>query len=297
MNYLPKVSIITVNFNQAEVTCQMLESLRTVTWKNAEVLVVDNASTSDCSIIKKKYPEITLIKSKTNLGFAGGNNLAIAQATGDYILLLNNDTVVTPGFIEPMIDTFKRHPGAGVVSPKIVFYYSDNLVQYAGTNPISTITCRGETIGYKQKNDARFDVEYKTHLSHGACMMISRKALNKVGIMDASYFMFYEEYDYCERVKKAGFDIYYNGHSSILHKQSVTVGINSAFKCYYMTRNRIYFLRKNFTGPGKFIAILYTYLIALPKNALLELMKGRVQNSAAIVKACWWNLFNNIQPI
>lgn len=297
MNYQPKVSIISVNFNQAEVTCDMLESLRAITWNNIEIFVVDNASTCDCSVIKERYPEVNLIKSKTNLGFAGGNNLAIVQATGDYILLLNNDTVVTPGFIEPMIDTFKRHPQVGIVSPKIVFYYSDNLVQYAGTNQISTITCRGETIGYKQKNDARFDVEYKTHLSHGACMMISRKALKKVGIMDASYFMFYEEYDYCERVKKAGFEIYYNGHSSILHKQSVSVGVNSPFKSYYMTRNRIYFLRKNFSGPSKLVAVLYTYLVALPKNALQELMRGRVQNSISIVKGSWWNLFHKVQPI
>jgi GT2 family glycosyltransferase len=297
MKKLPKISIVTVNFNQEEVTCDMLKSLRHITWPNIEVFVVDNASVRDCSVIKARYPEVKLIKSLVNLGFAGGNNLAINEATGDYILLLNNDTIVTPGFIEPLMDTFERNPDAGIVSPKIVFYYSDNLVQYAGTNPISNITCRGETIGYMQKDNTRFDVEYPTHLSHGACMMFGRAVLDKVGLMDENYFMFYEEYDYCERVRKAGFGIYYNGHSSILHKQSISIGKNSAVKSYYMTRNRLYFSRKNFTGASKLLAVLYNYAIALPKNALQELLKGRVENSVAIVKGSFWNLFHKVQRI
>ena len=297
MQKQPKVSIITVNYNQEQVTCDMLQSLRNITWPNVEIFVVDNASARDCSVIKELYPEVNLIKSEVNLGFAGGNNLAIKQATGDYILLLNNDTIVTPNFLEPLLDSFVRHPEAGIVSPKIVFYYSDNLVQYAGTNPISPITCRGETVGYMQKNDARFDVERETHLSHGACMMISRETLNKVGLMDENYFMFYEEYDYCERVRQAGFQIFYNGHSSILHKQSISIGKNSAIKSYYMTRNRLYFSRKNFTGISRLSAVLYNYVIAMPKNALQELLKGRAQNSVAIVKGSIWNLFHKVQRI
>jgi len=297
MSQLPKVSIITVNFNQAEVTCDMLESLRQVTWPDVEVFVVDNASHENCDVIKERFPEVNLIKSNVNLGFAGGNNIAIKQATGDYVLLLNNDTIVPTGFLEPMIESFKRHPNAGIVSPKIIFFYSDNLIQYAGTNEISPLTCRGETIGYMQKNDGSFDVEYKTHLCHGACMMISREAIHKVGILDESYFMYYEEYDYCERIKKAGFDIYYNGNSNILHKQSVSVGVDSPFKSYYMTRNRIYFSRKNYTGFNKVSAVLYNYMVALPKNVLKEMLKGRWPNSVAIVKGSCWNLFNKVERI
>lgn len=290
MKVNPKVSIITVNYNGAAVTCDMLESLRFVTWPNVEVIVVDNASVENCDVIKEKYPEVKLIKSKSNLGFAGGNNLGIKEATGDYILMLNNDTIVSQGFIEPMLNTFAKHPDAGIVSPKIVFYYSENLVQYAGTNKISTLTCRGETVGYMKKNDGSFDYEAKTDLSHGACMMISREALDKVGLLDETYFMFYEEYDYCERIKKGGLKIYYNGFSSILHKQSVTVGKQSPLKAYYMSRNRIYFSRKNFSGVNKVISILYTSFIALPKNTIKELLTGHVENSVAIVRGSLWNL-------
>ncbi|HWB62578.1 MAG TPA: glycosyltransferase family 2 protein [Chitinophagales bacterium] len=293
----PKVSIITVNYNQAAVTCEMLESLRALTWKNTEVLVVDNASAENCDVIKEKYPEVELIKSKTNLGFAGGNNLAIVKATGDYLLLINNDTEVSPGFIEPLLETFARHDKAGVVSPKIVFYYTNNLIQYAGTNKINPLTCRGETVGYMQKNDGRFDSETRTDLSHGACMIFSREVLDKVGIMDDSYFLFYEEYDYCERVKRAGFDIYYNGQSQILHKQSVSVGKASPMKSYFMTRNRIYFSRKNFSGLNRLSAVAYTYMIAIPVNLLRELIQGRWQNSLAIARGAWWNLFHSPQRV
>ena len=297
MSQLPKISIIAINHNQEEVTCEMLESLRHITYPNIEIFLVDNASKSDANSIKERYPEIILMKSPTNVGFTGGNNVAMKIATGDYIMLLNNDTVVSPGFIEPMLDTFAKHPDAGIVTPKIIFEFSDNLIQYAGTNEINPYTCRGETRGYKHKNDGTFDKEYKTHLCHGACMMISRACMDKIGILDDTFFIYYEEYDYCYRAKKAGFEIYYNGLSSILHKQSVTSGVDSPFKSYYMTKNRIYFSRKHFSGLVKLSALAYIYALALPKNIIKNLLNGRKENSVAIVKGAWWNLNNKVQPI
>jgi GT2 family glycosyltransferase len=281
----PKVSIVSVNYNQPAVTCDMLASLRRLNWTNYEVIVVDNASTCDCSMIPALYPEVKYIASKKNEGFAAGNNIGIKEATGDYILLLNNDTIVSPGFLKPMIQTFTENKNAGIVSP----------VQYAGTKQISPITCRGETIGYKQKNDGRFDEVCKTHLCHGACMMLSREVLDKVGLMDESYFMYYEEYDYCERARKAGFEIFYNGKASILHKQSVTWGQRNPIKSYYMTRNRIYFSRKHFTGIYRASSVLYNYTIAMPKNMLADLLQGEWKCSLAIFKAGIWNLSHKIQ--
>jgi GT2 family glycosyltransferase len=290
MQNLPKVSIITVNYNGEEVTCDMLESLRFVSYPNVEVIVVDNASARDCSVIAERFPEVKLIRSKKNLGFAGGNNLGIKEATGDYILMLNNDTIVPTTFLEPMVETFLKNKNVGIVSPKIIFYYSEGLVQYAGTGKISRLTCRGATNGYMQKDNGQFNYEASTELSHGACMMISREAINKVGLLDETYFMFYEEYDYCERVKQAGFEIFYNGKSYILHKQSITVGKNSPLKSYYMFRSRIYFMRKNFTGISKALSVLYVVAIAMPKNFLSELFKGRMANSSAIFRGTLWNL-------
>lgn len=290
MNSYPKVTVISVNYNQAEVTCEMLGSLLASGWPNLEVIVVDNASPKSAASIPERFPQVRFIQGLQNLGFAGGNNLAIKEATGDYLLLLNNDTIVPPGFIGPLIETFQRHTAAGIVSPKLLFYYSDGLVQYAGTDRINPLTCRGRTNGYMQQDSEKFNYEARTELSHGACMMVSRRVVEKVGLLDESYFMFYEEYDYCERAKKAGFEIYYNGHSQILHKQSVSVGKNSPLKSYYMTRNRIFFSLKNFTGFSRVLSVLFTFLIAVPKNALSEFFRGHRQNSIAILRGAIWNI-------
>jgi GT2 family glycosyltransferase len=291
----PEISIITVNFNHEDVTCDMLESLKQVSWANLEVFVVDNGSSRSCDIIKERFPEVVLIKSPVNLGFAGGNNMAIRQAKGDYILLLNNDTIVPPDFIGPLLDSFSRHPAAGIVSPKIIFYYSEDLIQYAGANAFNKFTCRNETIGYMQKNDARFNVEYETGFCHGACMLISRAVIGRIGLLDENYFMCYEELDYCERAKKAGFSIFYNGHSHIWHKQSVSIGPNSPLKYYYLTRNRIYFARKNFTGLSKLSSVLYICMVSVPINAIKEWIKGRGYNSIAIIKGAVWNIFHKVK--
>lgn len=290
MKQYPKVSVISVNYNQAEMTCEMLESLLAVDWPDLEVIIVDNASPKSPALISERFPQIKFIQSRENMGFAGGNNLAIKEASGDYILLLNNDTIVPKDFIAPLIETYRRHPTAGIVSPKLVFYFSEGLVQYAGTGKINPMTCRGMTNGYMKPDSNEFDFEARTELAHGACMMISKEVIDKIGVLDDSYFMFYEEYDYCERAKRAGFEIYYNGHSHILHKQSISVGKNSPMKSYYMTRNRIYFSRKNFYGINRVASILFTCLVAVPKNALMEFFKGNKENSLSILRGAWWNL-------
>jgi len=117
----PLVSIITVNYDHPEVTCSLLESLRRVSYQNLEILVVDNASPKDDpSVIPQRHPEVTFIQSESNLGFAGGNNLAVRQSKGKYLLFLNNDTEVDPGFLEPLFAKGETDANMGGVSPKSV---------------------------------------------------------------------------------------------------------------------------------------------------------------------------------
>jgi GT2 family glycosyltransferase len=138
---LPLVSVISINYNQARVTCDMVASLRRITYPNLEIIVVDNASPSDNpDIIKEEFPEVNLIKSAQNLGFAGGNNLGIAQAKGEYLLFLNNDTEVEPDFLEPLVELFENNPKAGIASPKIKYFDGEHLIQYAGSRGINPWT-------------------------------------------------------------------------------------------------------------------------------------------------------------
>ena len=134
---LPLVSIVSINYDHPEVTCAMLESMRKVTYPNVEVIVVDNASPNDNpAIIKQKYPEVVFIQSEKNLGFPGGNDLGIRQAKGKYIMLLNNDTEVVPGFLEPLVAKMENDPTIGIVSPKIKFFDSPQLLQYPLKAPL-----------------------------------------------------------------------------------------------------------------------------------------------------------------
>lgn len=285
-NY-PKVSIVIVNYNQTDVTLACLKSLRHVTYPNLEIFLVDNGSKPENRGHFTDFTEVQLIQSEVNLGFAGGNNLALKVATGDYLLLLNNDTEVPPNFLEPMVDTFKTYPDAGIVSPKIIFYHTDRLIQYAGTNAINPYTCSGHTTGYMEYDNGQHNEIRKTDLAHGACMLFSRDVMNKIGMLPDSYFIYYEEYDFCMMAKRAGFSIYYNGLSEILHKQSVTMGVASPMKSYYMAKNRVQFAKRNFTSLEKTASLTYYYLVALPKNIVSEAIAGRYKNSVATVKGAF----------
>ncbi len=290
---LPKVSIIIVNYNQPLVTCECLNSLREVNYRNKEIFVVDNGSLPENRVNVIDYPEVNFIQSERNLGFAGGNNLAIEQSNGDYILLLNNDTEVPSDFIEPLLNTFVEYPDAGIVSPKIIFYNENRLIQYAGTEAINPFTCRGHTIGYKEKDEGQHNHLMKTDLAHGACMMIKREVVNKIGKLCEDFFLYYEEYDYCEMAKNAGFTIYFNGFSHILHKESVSVGRFSPLKSYYMAKNRVLFARRNFKGVKKLISLIYYFTLAFPKKVITESLSGHSKNSVATIKGA----FRNFRPL
>jgi GT2 family glycosyltransferase len=289
----PLVSIISVNYNQAQVTCAMLSSLEEVTYDNIEVIIVDNASEEDPEVIKKQYPGINLIKSEENLGFAGGNNLAIRAAKGKYLFFLNNDTEVMPHTIEPLVNFFEENKSAGIASPKIIFHDTD-IIQYAGATEISPWTGRNKGIGSMEKDAGQYDACYETPLAHGAAMMVPRHVIDSVGLMPELYFLYYEELDWCEMIKRAGYTCHYIGTSMIYHKESMSVGRNSLLKTYYINRNRLLFIRRNFFGWQKWSSILTFLLIAMPKRYLTHAFNGEWKYCAALCQGVSWNFNNNL---
>jgi GT2 family glycosyltransferase len=288
----PMVSIVSVNYDQPEVTCEMLESLRKVTYPNFETLIVDNGSpTKSPDIIRENYPEVQLIISEKNLGFAGGNNIALKQAKGDYVLLLNNDTEVRPDFLDSLVDLIESDEKIGIVSSKILYFYEDNVIQYAGTSPINPITSRGRHYGNKEIDNGQFNEVTETYYPHGACMMIRKNVLDELGLLYEGYFLYYEEYDFTERVRQAGYKIYFQPNSSILHKESISTGKNSTLKTYYMNRNRLLFLRRNIKGMTFYLAMIYFFLISFPKNTLKYLFNKA--HLSSLYKGVFWNFHNH----
>jgi GT2 family glycosyltransferase len=271
----------------------MMDSLRRITYPNIEVIVVDNASpTDDPSVIEARYPEVKLIRSDVNLGYAGGNNLGIKHSKGEYLLFLNTDTEVEPGFLEPLVQLFEENPAAGIASPKIIFYGTDNLIQYAGSTGINPWTGRSKGIGSMEKDNGQHDVARVTALADGAAMMVPRKVVEQVGLMPELYFLYYEELDWCEMIKRAGYTCHYVASSTIYHKESISVGKFSVLKTYYMNRNRLLFIRRNVKGWPFWTSTFIFLMAAIPKKALGFSMRREWKHLLALGRGLWWNLQN-----
>lgn len=286
----PLVSIISVNYDHPEVTCALLLSLRKISYPSVEIIVLDNASPKDDpSVIKKSFPEVIFIQSKENLGFAGGNNLAIRQTKGKYILLLNNDTEVDPGFLEPLVAKLESDKRIGAVSPKIKFFFNPDTIQYSGQAPINPYTIRSHGFGFGAKDHGQFDKDTPTSFVHGAAMMVSREVLQNVGLMAECYFLYYEELDWGSRITRAGYQLWYVHNSTVFHKESISTGKFSPLKTYYMNRARILYLRRNVSGLTFIIAVLYQLFVSIPKNALTFLLRGNPGHFKAYNRAVMWH--------
>ncbi len=293
MKAQPLVTILTVNYNQSAVTCEFLESLRKITYQNIEVIVVDNGSPTDSpDVIKEKYPEVNLIISKENLGFAGGNNLGLKEAKGAFVFFVNNDVEVTATFLEPLLVEFEKDERVTMVSPKIRYYHTPDKIQYAGSTQINPYTIRNTHIGWNEIDKGQYNRVYETNYAHGAAMLVKKSVIDEVGPMAEVFFLYYEELDWCERIKKAGYKIVFNGNSEILHKESVSTGKMSPLKMYYLTRNRLLFARRNIKGVKFLFSMLFFTLISIPKNTITLLLKRQTKLLASFYKGVFWNLRN-----
>lgn len=290
----PLVSIITINFNQLPYTLQLLGSLRSSSYRNLEVIVVDNASDEDPeATIRAAYPEVRVIVSKVNLGFAGGNNLGIASARGTYLFFLNNDTEIHPDAIRPLVSLFESNPEAGMASPKILYHNSGELIQYVGCSRMNPYTGRNHREGFREKDSGKYDQLRETDLAHGAAMMVPRRVIEKVGPMSEVFFLYYEELDWCESIKNAGFRIFVVPESKVYHKESMSIGKNSTLKTYYMTRNRLLFMRRHTRGLKKISWVVFFVLFSVPKNSLAFLFRSDLAHLKAFWKGLTWNLTHN----
>lgn len=287
----PLVSIITVNFNGTEVTCQFLESTKNLTYRNFEIIVVDNGSKENPStIINQNYPDVKLIVNERNLGFTGGNNTGIEAANGDYLFLVNNDTEVTPDLLEKLLAPFLRDTSIGVVSPKIKYFFQPNVIQYAGFTRIHPVTGRNNSIGDLEVDKGQYDSPGYTPYAHGAAMFLKKEVVEKTGMFADIFFLYYEELDWSARIQKAGYRIYYEPRAVVYHKESLSVGKNSVLKTYYLARNRILFMRRNVSGIKKLFWPFFLIFISIPKNTISFIIRNEYDHLKAYWKGISWNL-------
>ena len=281
-----RLSIITINYNGLKDTCELIDSIPFN--NNLEVIVVDNASKEDeASIISEHFPQVKVIRSDKNLGFAGGNNLGIKEAKGEYILLINNDTYFKEFNIDSLIERLDSSEKIGIVCPKLRFAWGNNPIQFAGYTPLSSITLRNKAIGFGEEDKGQYNTPHPTPYAHGAAMLIKREAIEKVGLMPECFFLYYEEIDWSMMFTHAGYEIWYDPSCTVYHKESQTTGQNSPLRTYYITRNRLLLVKRNYKGISKYLSYIYLIGIVAPR----DIVKYAHQGKFDLVKSVCRGLF------
>lgn len=266
-NTKPSVAIILVNWNGYAYTRICLQSLFKIEYTSFKVFVVDNGSTDGfISTLKAEHPTVTFIESQKNLGFTGGNNLGVEEALSqefDFILLLNNDTEVSPDFLSQLVLTYESNPHSGIIQPLILFNRDRDTIWSAGgrfqywLGRSKTIADR-MSIGEFSKNKP-----YKIDWATGCCMLIPRSVFKKVGLLNDSFFAYYEDVDFSLNVTKKGYDITLDPNSIIYHeagaasKKQSSEGQLSPTVFYLNARNQIFQLRLHIGFPHFLIAFTY----------------------------------------
>ena len=277
-----EISIITINYNGLADTCALIETIPFN--ENLEVIVVDNASRNQEEVINtiaERFPQVKVIKSKQNLGFAGGNNLGIQAAQGKYLFFINNDTFFKDFNIQALIERLESSPTIGIVCPKIRFAWGSNPIQFTGYTPLSPITVRNQAIGFGEEDQGQYDTPHPTPYAHGAAMLIKREAIDKVGLMPECFFLYYEELDWSMMFTRAGYQIWYEPQCAIYHKESQATGQDSPLRTYYLVRNRLLLVKRNWHGVTKYL----TYACLLGAVGLRDIIKNAITGKWDLLKA------------
>ncbi len=177
-----------------------------------------------------------------------------------------------------------------MVSPRVQYFYSPGIIQFAGYTSFNFITIRNFSIGYSQKDRGQFNNTSESGSIFGAAMLVPLTVIEDVGMMADIFFLYYEEHDWAAHIREAGYSLYYQGNSLVYHKESLSTGKDSPFKAYYLTRGRILFARRNTIGLQKLFALLYIFLITTPRITIGYIIKFKVNHIWAYWRAVWWNL-------
>jgi GT2 family glycosyltransferase/2-polyprenyl-3-methyl-5-hydroxy-6-metoxy-1,4-benzoquinol methylase len=248
--HFPKVSAIVLNWNGKADTLECLESLKHVDYNNLEIVVVDNGSSDDSVLaIRQSFPKVTVIETGNNLGYAGGNNVGIRYALqngAQWVLILNNDTVVHPMIVKSLLNAANIIPEAGVLGPKIYFYSEPNKIWHAGAKGIDELA-QFPSLGYGCIDDGRdFDSIMETDYIYGCAFFIRADTVTKVGLFDERFFLTHEDIDWCRRSKHLGLKCIFVPDAKVWHKVSASFGgEESPVYNYFRMRGKLMWGKKH----------------------------------------------------
>lgn len=283
----PLVYIVIVNYNGLNDTIECIESLKKINYKNYKIIIVDNDSNDNSyCILKEKYADfIEIIELNDNIGFAGGNNIGINIAIKDeakYVLLLNNDTIVKENFLCELVEVAEEDDKVGAVGGKIYYFDYKDIIWYAGAK-INKFTGKTNHIGVNKYDNGQFDKKKQTDYITGCLMLVPVSVVKNVGLMDESYFLYYEETDWCAKIRKAGYKLVYQPTSVIYHKVSKSTKKINDVMGYYYDRNSYYFIMNNYKIQNRIVMFLYKRIYMIMKY-MKYFIKGNRKKCNVIIK-------------
>ncbi len=258
----PSLAIIIVNWNSFNVTTNCLESLRLLEYSNFEVIVVDNGSNDDSvAQIKSDFPEVTILQNGENLGFTGGNNTGIEYALDlgmDLIMLLNNDTIVTPDFAVILTNTLVNDSSLGAVQPKIMYNQERDVIWNAG-GLFNAFFSLSKTRGLDEKDKGQYDEPIDVDWITGCCFLVRSSIVKQVGLLDDKFFIYYEDSDWSFKIRNLGYSLRYEPKSKIYHEVGMSnlnrkdhnEGNVSPFTHYMVVRNHLFMVKRYAKGVNK----------------------------------------------
>jgi GT2 family glycosyltransferase len=287
--YNPKVSVIIPNWNGRHLLKDCLESLGKQTFKDFEIILIDNGSTDGSQeYIKENYPAIKLTELPTNIGFAPAINLGVKICCGEYMVLLNNDTKIDKDCLKYLAKAADQNSNVGMVAAKMLSFDDPNVIDSAG-DYIDAVG-HADNIGRGQPDSDKYNKSGYVFLVTGGGSLIKREVFERVGFFDQDYFAYMEDVDFCFRAQLAGFKGWYEPKAVVLHRHAATSKKDPAFKEYLQYRNMTQTVIKDFPKKLLFKDLNWLKIILVNLNTI-RFLGGKGYLIQAL-KAEWYILTN-----
>ncbi|MDB4285959.1 glycosyltransferase family 2 protein [bacterium] len=288
----PKVTILILNWNGRKWLEKFLPSVTKTTYKPLHILIADNGSTDDSlEFLKTHYPQIEILVFDKNHGFTGGNNLALPYIKTPYFALLNSDVEVSPGWLEPLVALMEKEPLLATVQPKIMSFYEKGKFEHAGAaggyiDKFGYPFCRGRLFEKTETDLGQYDDAQEIFWATGACSLLRKSVVDKIGLFEPAFFAHMEEIDFCWRAKNHGYKVMYESKSVIFHVGGGTLSTGNPQKTFLNVHNSLAMIYKNLP-KGKVFSKVLSRLLLDGVWSVQSLLKGDIQTIGAIIKAHW----------
>lgn len=287
------VSIVIPHWNHRDVLADCLNSLIKTQYEPIEIIVVDNNSTDDSvEFVRKNFAQVTVIENSENLGFAGGCNVGVENARGEFIAILNNDTTQEPDWLSLLMKFMNEHPWVGIVQPKLINATDTSQFDYSGAaggfmDKFGFPFARGRIYEVVESDDGQYQDNIPIFWASGTACLLRREVYEEVGLFDETFFAHMEEIDFDWRAQLAGWDIYAVPEAVVYHHSGYTLPAESPFKKYLNHRNSVCMLLANYRAYYTVIRGMQRFLLDIAA-AFFTLFRGEADRTRAIFKAWGW---------